>query len=121
MNYDDLERVEEFVWDLRTNYPKIFKQIVHPLFEQVAVFKDINELLENKDLYNDIVASVLEYLHNEATHIEGYDIAHDGCDEWSHEDGIWYSELYVSHDWYFYRDPEGQKYGLYSSIKQEMI
>ena len=50
--------------------------------------------------------------------IQEGDIEHEADDEWIFEGGIYQTELYEIHGFYFYRTPEGVTYGLYSSQEE---
>lgn len=87
-------------------------------FDTLMAIKDFNQFLENLKLYDNIIDAIKECLNCDSIHMEGYDIEHEGGDDWVYEDGIWHTELFCNHDWYYYMEPEGQTYGLYASLNE---
>jgi hypothetical protein len=109
-----MDKIEEFISHLKYQHPKVLKEILDEL--SFEIFQKANNLKALDDKTCDYITDAIDnYITDNCKHIQEGDIDHEGGDEWVFEDGIYQTELYEIHGFYFYRTPEGETYGLYSS------
>lgn len=79
-------------------------------------FNDSKSIIENYDLICDSVSdTIVDYA------IEtNYCVSHEGGDESIYENGIWETVLYEIQGWYFWKEPEGQTYGLFPTLQDAL-
>lgn len=120
----DLERVDEFsIYIIRNqitdiiNYSKTFFINEEDALEFT---QDISSINSKNDITDEIIELVGNFINSDSNHIEGESIPHEAADLWIFEDGIWHTELYENHGWYFWQEPEGQQYGLFRNKNEAL-
>jgi hypothetical protein len=79
-------------------------------------FNDSKSIIENYDLICNFVSeNIIDYAA-----VTNYCVSHEGGDESIYENGIWETVLYEIHGWYFWKEPEGQTYGLFSNLEDAL-
>lgn len=106
------DKLNEFV-DYLIKYKK---QYLIELMSAEINFSDPKSIIENYDL---ICNSVSETIEEYAT-VTNYCVSHEGCDESIYENGIWETVLYELEGWYFWKEPEGQTYGLFPNLEDAL-
>jgi len=92
------------------------KQYLIEVMEGEINFNDPQSIIEKYDL---ICNSVSDSIQNDATVTSHY-VSHEGGDESLYENGIWETVLYEIQGWYFWKEPEGQTYGLFSNLEDAL-
>lgn len=109
-----MDKIEEFISHVKLKHQKVLKDILGE--SSFEIFQKANNLSALDDeTCDDITDSIENYITDNCKHIQEADIEHIGGDESVFVDGIYQTELYEIHGFYFYRTSEGEIYGLYSS------
>ena len=79
-------------------------------------FNDPQSIIENYDLLCD---SVYDSIENDAIATNHY-VSHEGGDAFAYVNGIWETVLYEIQGWYFWKEPEGETYGLFTNLEDAL-
>jgi len=108
-----LQKTEEFIEYLIEHK----KQHLIDLCKMEIDFNDSISLKENYDIIYNIV---LNSIYNDAKPTK-YVIFREGGDESIYENGVWETALLEIQGWYFWKEPEGNIYGLFSAIEDALL
>lgn len=106
-----MEKIEEFIIHLKENHSRIFKSVLEDY--SIDPFVDIHTI--NDDIYNDLIDAFNNYILDKCEHVNGEDIKHEGGDESAYENGVYHTQLFEIHGFYFWQTAEGETYGLFKS------
>jgi hypothetical protein len=79
-------------------------------------FNDRKSIIEKYDL---ICNSISDSIEKDATATSHY-VSHEGGDKSAYENGIWETVLYEIQGWYFWKEPEGEIYGLFPNLEDAL-
>ena len=88
------------------------KQYLIEVVEGEINFNDPKSIIEKYDL---ICNSISDSIENDAI-ATNHCVSHEGGDASAYENGIWETVLYEIQGWYFWKEPEGQTYGFFSTL-----
>lgn len=104
-----LDKLTEFVdYLIKNKQPYLIE-----LIEDEINFNDPESIRKNYDLILDSVSETIEKYATKTS----YFVSHEGGDESIYADGIWTTVLYEIKGWYFWKEPEGQTYGLFPTLE----
>ena len=111
-----MNKIEEFLYHLKQNHVKVLEDKLNEIsFNQFMKSSNIEEL--DDETINIIIDAIEDYISMDSNHMNAGDIEHHDGDQSVFEDGIYHTELHEINGYYFYRTPEGETYGLYSSLE----
>ena len=92
------------------------KQYLNEVMGDEISFNDPKAIIENYDL---ICNTVSDSIENDAI-ATNHCVPHEGGDASAYENGIWETVLYEIHGWYFWKEPEGETYGLFPNLEDAL-
>ena len=107
-----MDKIENFTLDLLQKEPEVLKEIIGDT--------DVFEELNSTGVSGEVVEMIHDYLLENSNILDEYKIEHEGGDSSIYDDGLWVTELRESHGWYYWIEPEGRVYGLYSSLEESL-
>jgi len=113
-----MNRINDFIKFLLCYYQNDLEEIIEENGGDSLCLKSGKSMDE---IIYEIYDSVSDYIETiENSNLTKDTIKHENGDGWVFIDGIWYTELYENHGWYFWIEPEGERFGLYSSYEEAL-